>query len=283
MSSKGVRHSASRASMTPARFRALVLKHYRVQGRHALPWRKTRDPYKILVSEVMLQQTQVDRVIPFYTAWLKKYPNVEALAHASLADVLASWQGLGYNRRAKLLWEAAKAVVREHGGRMPRSAAGLLALPGVGPYTAGAVAAFAYGHDAVLIETNLRTAVIHHFFPEETAVADRAVLEVLARVLPKGSARQWYWALMDYGAHLKRSGVRNNSRSTAYVKQKSFKGSTREIRGALLRALIAKPATALALEKLFPKERAAQIQEQLDALVREGLVEKRGRTYRLPS
>ena len=152
--------------MTPKKFKDTVWKYYREHGRSDLPWRKTTDPYRILVSEVMLQQTQVERVIPYYTRFLKKFPTVRALAKAPLSQVLIAWQGLGYNRRAKMLHEAAKEVVRGHGGLFPRTALELEKLPGVGPYTAHAVAAFAYNEDGICIETNIRTAVTHHFFPK---------------------------------------------------------------------------------------------------------------------
>jgi A/G-specific adenine glycosylase len=147
-------------------FRRTVWAHYKKHGRHTLPWRATRDPYRILVSEVMLQQTQVERVIPFYTDFLKKFPSARALARAPLAEVLRAWQGLGYNRRARLLRETARAVTDDHGGRFPTSVEALEKLPGIGPYTARALAAFAHNRGSVFIETNIRTAVMHHYFPE---------------------------------------------------------------------------------------------------------------------
>jgi A/G-specific adenine glycosylase len=269
-------------SMTPGRFRHLVFAHYKQHGRHALPWRKTRDPYKILVSEMMLQQTQVDRVVLFYTAWVKRYPTIQSLAKASLSDVLSSWQGLGYNRRPKMLHQAAKLVVAIHNGKLPKSVKELEQLPGIGPYTARAVAAFAYNQDVVFIETNLRTAVTHHFFPDREKVADAELLPILTKAFPQGNAREWYSALMDYGSYLKRSGVRINHRSTSYTKQKAFRGSNREVRGALLKQLILGPATGISLLKLFPKERVEQTKEQLDALLKEGLIQKAGRFYQLP-
>jgi len=268
--------------MTPKRFRDIVLAQYETHGRHDLPWRKTRDPYHILVSEVMLQQTQVDRVIPFYTAFLTEFPTIEALAKASLSRVLVRWQGLGYNRRAKMLSDAAKAVMREHGGRLPRTVAELETLPGIGPYTARAIAAFAHNEDVVFVETNLRTAVIHHFFPEGENVQDKDILLILEKAFPKGDARRWYSALMDYGARLKRSGIRLNQRSSAYTKQAAFTGSGREVRGAILRALAEKPRTDAHLSFLLGPERKEQVRLQLEKLVSEGLIEKTRSTYRLP-
>ncbi len=276
---------------TIPQFRRIVLSYYRKEGRHTLPWRRSRTPYRVLVSEVMLQQTQVERVIPYFREWMKKYPTVRALADAPLSDVLRSWQGLGYNRRAKMLHDAAKVIMKQHGGKVPRTVEELEALPGVGPYTARAIAAFAYDENVVFIETNLRTAVIHHFFADRSGIPDSEVLAVLEKALPKNSransrvlgSREWYAALMDYGAHLKRSGVRINAKSKGYVKQAAFKGSGREARGAILRAAAAKPTSKAALLKLFPEKRKLQVEEQLEKLVREGLVEKTRSTYRLPS
>ncbi|MDB5190277.1 MAG: A/G-specific adenine glycosylase [Parcubacteria group bacterium] len=277
--------------MTIPKFREVVWKHYKEHGRHSLPWRTTHDPYRILVSEVMLQQTQIERVLSYYREWIKAYPTVKKLADAPLADVLTHWQGLGYNRRAKMLHDAAKAVVRDHKGRMikkstvvkmPVTVEKLESLPGVGHYTARAVAAFAYNQDVVFIETNIRTAVTHHFFKDKEGVADAEIFKVLERALSKGSAREWYAALMDYGAHLKRSGVRINNKSKTYAKQSTFAGSGREVRGAIVRELTTKPATLVRVLKLFDTDRAPQIHIQLEKLLNEGIIEKLGRLYRLP-
>lgn len=267
--------------MSPQRFRNLVWKHYREQGRHTLPWRATSDPYRILVSEVMLQQTQVDRVIPFYKAFLKQFPTVRALAAAPLKDVLTAWQGLGYNRRAKMLHEAAKVVVKEYNGKMPQDATTLLTLPGIGPYTAAAVAVFSNNTDQILIETNIRTVIIHHFFSDKKSVSDKEILAILEKVYPKGRARTWYAALMDYGSQLKRNGLRINTRAKGYTKQSTFKGSLREARGALLRTLIEGPKRRTALLRILGAERVSQTQEALAKLVQEGLVTSEGATVSL--
>ncbi|MEO6536573.1 MAG: A/G-specific adenine glycosylase [Candidatus Paceibacterota bacterium] len=268
--------------MTIPQFRKIVWKHYEEQGRHSLPWRKTKDPYRILVSEVMLQQTQVDRVLPYYRAWFTAYPTIKKLAEAPLKDVLTHWQGMGYNRRAKMLHEAAKVVVRDCRGKMPASVQELEKLPGVGNYTARAIAAFAHNQDVVFIETNIRTVVTHHFFTDSEVVSDAEIFEVIERALPKGSAREWYAALMDYGAFLKRSGIRINAKSKSYTKQSVFAGSGREVRGAIVRELTTRPATKQQLVKLFGTEREPQIITQIQKLLNEGIIEKLGRSYRLP-
>ena len=273
-------------------FRKKVWNFYKNNGRHDLPWRKTKDPYKILVSEVMLQQTQVERVLPFYKNFLKRFPTAKALAAAPLSEVLAAWQGLGYNRRAKLLREAAHVLTQKRGSAKLVTVAELEELPGVGPYTARAVAAFAYNTDIVCIETNIRTAVIQHFFsgmkglvnptsdvgftrPHTSGrVSDKEILLILEKTLPKGRAREWYWALMDYGSYLKRSGVRINARSAQYAKQPKFEGSLRQVRGAILKALTA-GETLTKIKKQYPD----RFDAALAALTKDGLIKKRGRGW----
>lgn len=154
-----------------------VWKYYHQHGRHDLPWRLPEpdgsfDPYKILVSEIMLQQTQVPRVLPKFTEFLTKFPTGQELAEASLGEVLAAWSGLGYNRRAKFLWQAAQKVVRDFGGELPHTFEALESLPGIGKNTAGAVAAYAYNQPAIFLETNIRTIFIHHFFRDADLVPD---------------------------------------------------------------------------------------------------------------
>jgi A/G-specific adenine glycosylase len=258
--------------MDLSKFRKTIWDFYKKHGRHDLPWRATTDPYHILVSEVMLQQTQVERVRGYYAAWLKQFPTVKVLAQAPLADVLRAWQGLGYNRRAKMLHDAAKLVMREYKGKMPTDPVELTKLPGVGPYTARAVAAFSQNADVVFIETNLRTVVLHHFFSDKEGVRDAEILEILAEAFPKGRSREWYAALMDYGAHLKRSGVKLNTKSTAYTKQKSFTGSARQARGAILKELMKESTTKQRLLGLLGDSRTEQMGEQLEKLVSEGMV-----------
>jgi A/G-specific adenine glycosylase len=263
-------------------FRKAVWDFYKRQGRHALPWRQTRDPYRILVSEVMLQQTQVERVIAYYERFVADYPTPAALAKAPLADVLRHWQGLGYNRRAKMLWEGMREVAAEHGGKLPKTATELEELRGIGPYTARAVAAFAHNAGGVFVETNIRTAVIHHFYPKKQKVSDADIAAVLAASVPEGRAREWYWALMDYGSHLKRSGVKNNHRAKAYAKQPAFEGSYRQARGAVLRALArgAQPSTLL-IDLMGPSRRA-QLKSAIAVLAKEGMIELAPGGFRLP-
>lgn len=257
-----------------------VRAHAKRYGR-SFPWRDTTDPYKILVSEIMLQQTQTDRVIPKYKSFLRKFPTVRALARASLGDVLREWSGLGYNRRAKMLHACAKAVISEHKGKFPNTYEGLLDLPGVGPYTAGAVLAFAFNEPHAIIETNIRTVYLHHFYPEREGVTDRELMLHIEATLDHKSPREWYAALMDYGAWIKKHHGNHNVRSRSYVRQSKFKGSARELRGKILRALHEKPRTSKVLATITNE--SVRLTEQLEALHEEGLIEKHGRLWQLPA
>lgn len=261
------------------RFIATVWDYYQTNGRSTLPWRKTKNPYRILVSEIMLQQTQVDRVIPKYQYFIDTWPGAPGLAATPLAEVLRAWQGLGYNRRAKMLQQAIQAVEREHKGVWPKSREALESLPGVGPYTAGAVLAFAFNIPTVLIETNIRTAYLHHFFTDQMDVSERDILTLIERTLDEKNPREWYWALMDYGAYIKKTFGNHNRRAKNYAKQSAFKGSDREIRGAIIKALSEKPQSETALKKLgFVSDR---LNEQLSKLEKERLITRRGRRYSL--
>lgn len=258
------------------KFRNTVWEYYRLHGRHDLPWRQTNDPYRILVSEIMLQQTQVSRVITKYEEFLRTFPTVQALAKATFPDVLKIWNGLGYNRRAKYLHDAAVSIVGEHRGMFPREYPGLRSIPGIGQYTANAVRVFAFDEPEVLIETNVRTAIIHHFFPMKEDVEDYSIEKMAAAAAVEQDPREWHSALFDYGAHLKQTGVRNNSHSAHYTKQSPFEGSLRQVRGAVLRELQQGPSL---LNKLsFDKKR---MNAALASLARDGLIVKERGKWRI--
>jgi A/G-specific adenine glycosylase len=259
-----------------------VWSYYRASGRHDLPWRKTTDPYKILVSEIMLQQTQVTRVLPKYKEFLKSFPTERRLAAAPLGEVLRAWQGLGYNRRAKFLWSAVQVVVAERGGKWPKSHTELRALPGIGEYTAGAVVNFAYNLPVPLIETNVRTVYIHHFFHDKEGITDRELLPIIERTLDKENSREWNWALMDYGSYLKETVGNLNKKSKTYQKQSNFKTSNRYVRGAILRELAKQPLAKTFLLKRLSQIEKQRVEPQLDALLSEGLLKKEKNLYLLP-
>ncbi|MHB1340565.1 MAG: HhH-GPD family protein [Coriobacteriia bacterium] len=245
----------------------MVLAFYREHGR-TLPWRETDDPYAIFVSEVMLQQTQVPRVIPKYAAFLGALPTVCSLADASLSDVLALWSGLGYNRRAKSLKAAAEMIVLEHGGRVPDTLENLVALPGIGHATAAQVLAFAFGVPVPFVETNIRAVYLHHFFSDAGDVPDSAIVPIVDATLDREDPRTWYYALMDYGTHLKATMPNPGRRSAHHTRQPAFAGSMRQLRGALLREITAAPgqsSDALARACADDPDRVATALEALRA------------------
>ena len=258
--------------------------YYAAHGRYDLLWRLPEadgsfDPYKVLVSEIMLQQTQVPRVIPKYEAFLQRFPAISELAAASLGDVLVTWQGLGYNRRAKFLWLAAQRIVSDFNGRLPNNQTALESLPGIGANTAGAIRAYAFNEPVVFVETNIRTVYIHHFFKDKADIPDVAVRMVLSKTLDHRNPRVFYWSLMDYGSYLKQV-VGNLSRaSKAYAKQSKFAGSARQLRGRALRLLAGGALSEAALLDELHDTRAAAI---VADLTREGLIQRVSGHYKLP-
>ncbi len=261
-----------------AEFRRLVYEHYRRHGRHDLPWRMTRDPYRVLVSEVMLQQTQVPRVLGKYEPFLDRFPDIASLSRTSLEDLLRAWSGLGYNRRALLLRRAAGETVERFGGRLPDDFDALVTLPGVGRATAGAICAFAFGKAHPFIETNIRAVFLHHFFPDDESVPDREILRLVESTLDRDDPRSWYYALMDYGVRLKSEYPNPSRRSAHHVGQGAFEGSERQARGLIVRALTegALDGRALARETGLERDR---LMRNLDRLEKEGFVAREGRRY----
>jgi A/G-specific adenine glycosylase len=267
--------------LTPQRIRLFhqrIYAHYRSNGR-ALPWRRTHDPYKILLSELMLQQTQVKRVIEKYREFLRRFPSIESLARAPLRAILEQWQGLGYNRRALSLKRLAVIVVDRYGGRIPRTIEALKVLPGVGAATAGAVCAFAFDKPVVFIETNIRSVFIHFFFRDREAVKDSEILPLIAQTLDAKKPRDWYYALMDYGAALKERHPNPSRRSAHYTRQSPFEGSRRQVRGKILRAVVAQPGISeAALVKKINRDKEL-VRHVLEQLCGEGFIGKKGTRF----
>jgi len=241
-----------------------------------MPWRQDTRPYYVLVSELMLQQTQVDRVIPKFLAFITAFPTERELAVASLADVLKLWQGLGYNRRAKFLHESAKRVVGM--GGFPSAEVSLVSLPGVGKNTAGAILAYAFNKPAIFVETNVRAVYIHHFFANQDLVDDKDIKALLETTIDMESPRTFYWALMDYGSWLKKQGV-GPDRSKHYKKQAPLKGSVREVRGRILALLAVGDSSEerLRIDTVADGRFAAA----LEGLVSDGLITKTGTVFHL--
>jgi len=263
----------------PTRVANKLLAWYAANKRD-LPWRHSRDPYAILLAEVMLQQTQVDRVIPKWHAWLARFPTLAELARASRADAIRAWQGLGYNLRAVRLHEIACAVVERHDGKLPNDVAGLLALKGIGRYTAGAVACFAYEQPVAMVDTNIRRVLSRVF---EVRPAEVEALAV--RVVPQQAAYAWNQALMDLGATLcgsKRAlclvcplvsdcaGPGPNGTSAAKPASE-FRGSRRFYRGRIVEALRDAPS-GMSLRALCVAIGGPEVRNLVQKLAADGLV-----------
>lgn len=275
------RETAGLDPATLTAFRQAVYAAYRANPR-PMPWRETSDPYRILVSEIMLQQTRVERVMTKFGQFLTAFPTIADLAAAPLAEVLRVWQGLGYNRRAIALKRCAEEIVTSHAGRFPERIGELESLPGIGPYTARAMAAFAFGQAEPLIETNIRSVFIHHFFQGEERVSDRRLMPLVAETLDRRNPREWYYALMDYGVLLKQRHPNPGRRSSHHVRQSPFEGSNRQLRSAMLRAILEQPGitgTGLARQLSSPAE---AVRKNLADLEREGFIIPAGRGFTVP-
>ena len=276
--------------MTIAAFKKTIWAYYHHAGRVGLPWRQTRDPYAVLISEVMLQQTQVARVERYYNKFLERFPDFRALAHAKKSDVLAVWQGLGYNRRAMFLKRAAEIVVAQYGGQLPQDRVALESLPGIGKGTSGSLMAFAFNEPEVFIETNIRRVFIHFFFKGNGKVTDAELERYIERSVDRKNAREWYWALMDYGAAMSAADVamssprmaakmsNPNRRSAHYKRQSPFAGSDRELRGMIVRSTLSAARNRIGIKKLLaaldiPQARFKKI---VVGLEKEGFIVRKG-------
>lgn len=264
--------------MNKSDFQQLVWEFYDDHRRHDLPWRLTDDPYAIYISEIMLQQTQAPRVIEKYKSWLADFPSFQAVADASKKQILSHWQGLGYNRRALYVKETAEIITTSFNGKLPSDEEKLLELPGIGPYTAGALQAFVSAKPVVFVETNIRTVFIHHFFTDENDISETAIEELVEETLPEKRIKEWYWALMDCGAHLKKTVGNLNKKSTSYQKQSKFAGSNRQLRAELTRFILNnEPVTLEDVKKEFTElveqnERMQSLKKNLQTLQEEGFV-----------
>ena len=273
--------------MKTSSFQSLIWDFYQEHKRN-LPWRPpslpykkdgTLDPYHIFVSEVMLQQTQVSRVIDKFPQFIDSFPSFEQLASASLTSVLQAWQGMGYNRRGKYLHESARFIIHQYKNIIPHDPLELVKLPGIGPATAGSIIVFTYNKPLVFIETNIRRVMLHHFFENTDQVNDSQIIPIIAQTLDTSNPREWYYALMDYGSYLAKQIPNPNQRSKHYSKQSQFKGSNRQVRGAVLQSLLEKNKQTISYlyQSLhFEKEKIDSVLRDLE---KEGLARKKNGKY----
>ncbi|MBE6350004.1 MAG: A/G-specific adenine glycosylase [Spirochaetaceae bacterium] len=266
-------------------FQKTILDYYKENGRK-FSWRETDNPYEIYISEIMLQQTQTDRVEKKYSEWLSVFPSVASVAKSSLGKVLEYWNGLGYNRRAVHIFETCKIITKDYGGIFPTDRDVLISLPGIGEYTSGAISTFSTNKPQIFIETNIRSVFIFFFFNEilqsqSRKIHDNEIFPLIEKTLYVENPRMWYYALMDYGALLK-AKTKNPSRQSAhYAKQSVFKGSNRQARGAIIRALTKK--NICALDEIEKEEKISYdlLVKAAESLLAEGLIVKEDDSFKI--
>ena len=251
------------------------------ENKRSFAWRYTDNPYHVFISEIMLQQTQTDRVRSKFDSFLEQFPTLFDLAQASLSEVLTAWQGLGYNRRAKFLHHAAQLMCTLHDGAIPKNPIILKQLPGIGAYTSRSIATFAYNIPTVFIETNIRAVFIHLFFNNQTDIHDKELFPLIEKYLDINNPRSWYYALMDYGSFLKKQTTNPNRKSVHYAIQSKFEGSDRQIRGAIIRILTQHKKLNKDHLFLFLKTNPERTSTIIEKLLNEGLIQKTQDGYTL--
>lgn len=262
------------------RFQKIIWDFYRENGR-MFPWRiqgsAQTDPYPIFISEVMLQQTQTERVIKKFDPFIQRFPHFHSLALAPWADVLAEWQGLGYNRRGLYLHQSAKIIIEKYAGKLPDDPLLIDELPGIGPATAASICAFAFNRPTVFVETNIRSVFIKLFAGNRNEIDDRELIKLVGQMLEIDRPREWYYALMDYGVYIKKSCGNPNRRSRHYTVQSKFEGSDRQIRGEILRFLLKNKSADMGGIYAHLGDGSKRVEYIVDDLKREGIVtEKQG-------
>jgi A/G-specific adenine glycosylase len=256
---------------------------YYQHNRRDFSWRATDNPYHIVVSEIMLQQTQTYRVAPKYELFIKAFPDFTTLAQAPLQNLLAAWHGLGYNRRALALQKTAQKVVQEYNGLLPNDPETLVTFPGIGKATAASICAFAFNKPTIFIETNIRAVYIHTFFPHRDDVHDKEILPLVQATVDHSNAREWYYALMDYGVMLKKKYKNPSRKSSHHTQQSAFEGSDRQIRGMILKILIERQVITIhELWSLIDRD-PSRVQTILNDLVNEKFIVQKGSIYTFAS
>lgn len=254
-------------------FQKIIYDYYKNHKRK-FPFRENITPYNVLVSEIMLQQTQTRRVSEKYLKFKKKFPDFLSLSIASLEEVLKEWKGLGYNRRAIALKTIADTVVKDFEGKLPDSIDILKSFPQIGHNTASSIITFAFNKSTAFIETNIRRVYIYFFFPNKRKIDDKEILPIVKKSVDNANPREWYYALMDYGVMLKKAHPELNKKSTHYRKQAPFKGSTRQIRGKILELLIKQGKMEIKnIQRVFDSNEQKKIKNMLNQLEKEGFIE----------
>lgn len=262
-------------------FQDHITTFYRRWGR-AFSWRSEISPYRVLVSEIMLQQTQTARVENKFEPFIKRFPGFAELAAAPLSEVLRFWKGLGYNRRAKYLHDTARHIVSEFDSELPDDPRILQGLPGIGRATAASICVFAFDRPIPFIETNIRTVFIHFFFADQVVVSDRQIMDLVERTMDREHPRHWFYALMDYGVMLKKSVGNLNRKSRSYTRQSRFAGSDRELRGKILQVLLDRHQVGINELPGLLSEPAERVITVVESLGSEGLVRRKKNLLRLP-
>ncbi|MGC2310793.1 MAG: hypothetical protein WA432_04190 [Candidatus Babeliaceae bacterium] len=266
------------SSQTKELFITHIYAYYRLHGRQFI-WRQTTDPYHIVVSEVMLQQTQTDRVKEKFVTFIAQLPTFQALAIADARDVLALWSGLGYNRRALALQKLAQQVVNNYQGILPADPEILDTFPGIGKATAASICAFAFNMPTIFIETNIRAIYIHTFFRNQAEVHDHELITLVEQTIDKSNARQWYYALMDYGVMLKKLYKNPSRKSAHYTKQSKFEGSERQIRGMILKILTQQQTATFEMLCYLIEREPVRIKHNLQDLCAEGFIKQKDNCF----
>lgn len=256
-------------------FKKIICNYFNEHGR-SFSWRKTHNPYHIVVSEIMLQQTQTHRVAPKFENFITNFPTFQTLATAPFSEVLRCWKGLGYNRRALALQKIAQQVTHNYNGNLPNDPEILDSFPGIGPATAASICAFAFNRPTIFIETNIRAVFIHFFFQNQTSITDAQIYPLVAQTVDEHNPRNWYYALMDYGVLLKKMYPNPSRKSAHHTTQTTFEGSNRQIRGLILQILLEqRSCTVEKLCFLIDRENN-RIKAMLAELIKDKLIEQNG-------
>lgn len=263
---------------TIAQFAEFIWNFYH-QNKRDFAWRNTNNPYYIIVSEIMLQQTQTHRVIAKFEEFIAAFATIEDLAAAPLRDVLSVWSGLGYYRRARFLHQLAQKVMQEYAGIIPQDPKILQTFPGIGPNTAGSICAFAFNQPTIFIETNIRTVFIHSFFRDRESVSDKELLPLITAAVDQNNPREWYYALMDYGVFLKARTTNPSRKSTHYAKQSKFEGSDRQIRAKILKFIVNARSASHQDILVHSAQDAVRVERIIERLVAESFVKKNNDIY----